>query len=230
MKDFGQPVYAKGLEQRKTWYSSVADAYDQARPRYPEKIVDRALDLTGLSDGARILEVGCGPGTATTAFAGGVSPWSASNRAWKPANWHDETARAYPEVETLNTTLEEWEPGSERFDAVLAASAFHWVSSEIGYSKAADVLKDEGALILLWNTPPQPDTEVSQALKEVYEARAPHLAQPEDEGTQVQSLRGFEAAIIGSGRFGAPRSKSSYARLPTAPTTISPSSARCRLT
>lgn len=48
MKDFGQPAYAKTPEQRRPWYSPVADVYDRARPRYPEEIIDRAVELAGL--------------------------------------------------------------------------------------------------------------------------------------------------------------------------------------
>lgn len=48
MKDFGQPAYAKTPEQRRSRYSPVADAYDRARPRYPEEIIARAVELAGL--------------------------------------------------------------------------------------------------------------------------------------------------------------------------------------
>ncbi len=48
MKDFGQPAYAKTPEQRRSRYSPVADAYDRARPRYPEETADRAVELAGL--------------------------------------------------------------------------------------------------------------------------------------------------------------------------------------
>lgn len=204
MKDFGQPVYAKTLGQRKSWYSPVADAYDRARPRYPEEIVDRAVELAGLSDGAKILEVGCGPGTATAAFARRGFQMVCLEPSREACQLARRNCNPYPEVEILNTTFEEWETGTERFDVVLAASAFHWVSSETGYPKAADILKDEGTLILLWNTPPKPNHEVSEALGEVYETRAPSLAQPEDEEAQVESLREFGTTVAGSGRFGDP--------------------------
>jgi hypothetical protein len=36
----------------------------------------------------------------------------------------------------LNTTFEEWELELERFNAVLAATSFHWVSPEVRYAKA----------------------------------------------------------------------------------------------
>lgn len=202
MKDFEKSVYAKTLEQKKNWYSPVAAAYDRARPLYPEEIVSRAVELAGLSPGGKILEIGCGPGTATKAFARRGFPMICLEPNRESCQLAKRNCEAYPDVEILNATFEEWEPGTEKFDAVLAASSFHWVSSEIGYPKAAGLLKDDGPLVLLWNTPPQPDYEVYRALHEVYEARAPSLPQPEDEETQVENLRVLGQAVTGSGLFG----------------------------
>ncbi len=57
------------LEQRKNWYSKVADAYNKTRPRYPQKLINRTVEIANLSKNTQILEIGCGPGTATTEFA-----------------------------------------------------------------------------------------------------------------------------------------------------------------
>ena len=57
------------LEQRKNWYSKVADAYNKTRPRYPQELINRTVELRLLSKNTKILEIGCGPGTATTEFA-----------------------------------------------------------------------------------------------------------------------------------------------------------------
>jgi SAM-dependent methyltransferase len=57
----------------------------------------------------------------------------------------------YPNVELQNTSFEEWGLEADRFDAVLAASSFHWIPSDVGYSKAAKALRENGYLILLWN-------------------------------------------------------------------------------
>jgi tRNA G46 methylase TrmB len=57
------------LEQRKRWYSPAAVAYNEARPRYPQALMGRAIATAGLSADSRVLEIGCGPGTATVALA-----------------------------------------------------------------------------------------------------------------------------------------------------------------
>lgn len=204
MNDFEQQIkniYSKDLEQKKTWYSSVAAAYNRTRPRYPLELINLTLELTQLPAHAKIMEIGCGPGTATIAFAKlGFSMvcLEPSQDAFQLAQFN---CTKYPKVEIKNTTFEEWELEAEKFDAVLAATSFHWVSADIAYSKAAKALKDNGSLILLWNTPPQPNNEVSQLLNEVYKTHAPSLALSQDRETHQENLRKFGKAVIDSGQF-----------------------------
>jgi hypothetical protein len=108
---------------------------------------------------------------------------------------------SYPSVEIANTTFEEWQLETERFNAVLAATAWHWVPPESGYPKAAAALQENGSLILLWNMTPQPPYEVYQALNEVYQTHAPSLARYEDRETQENILRGIGQNVIDSGQF-----------------------------
>ncbi len=188
-------------QQRKSWYSEVADAYNRVRPRYPSQLIGRVVELAQLPSGSAILEIGCGPGIATVEFA----QLGFSMVCLEPSQDAYQLARLncalYPDVEITNTTFEEWELEAERFNAVLAATAIHWVSPEIAYPKAADALKDNGSLILLWNTAPQPKYDVYQVLHEVYLAQAPSLAGYEERGTQEESLRKQGQAVIDSGWF-----------------------------
>lgn len=208
MKNFEQPkswysevadIYTS--EQRKNWYSEVANAYNKTRPHYPQELICRAVEVAQLQKDAIILEVGSGPGTATTAFA----TFGFSMVCLEPSHEACQLARQncvnYPKVEIRNTTFEDWDLETKKFDAVLAATSFHWVSPEIGYPKAAAGLKDSGFLMLLWNKEPQPDYEVYQALKQVYQAHAPSLARYEDRATQEKILQGLGQNMINSGLF-----------------------------
>jgi SAM-dependent methyltransferase len=208
MKDFEQRkswyrqvanIYTS--QQRKNWYSEVADAYNKTRPRYPQELIHRAVELAQLPQDALILEVGCGPGTATTAFA----QLGFSMLCLEPSQKMCQLARhnciQYPSVEITNTSFEEWQLEPGKFNAVLAATSFHWVSSEIGYAKAADALKEDGYLVLLWNMTPQPQYEVYEAFHEVYQTQAPTLGRYEERETQQNQLRRFGKAVIDSGLF-----------------------------
>lgn len=194
------PRYCMDLEQRRTWYSPVADIYYKARPSYPQNLINRAVTLAQLSADAKILEVGCGPGNATVSFA----ELGFSMICLEPNQDFYNLARRncalYPAVEICNTSFEEWELEA-KFNAVLSANAFHWIPPEIGYSKAAAALQDNGYLILLWNLRPEPRYEVYQAIEEVYQKYAPSLVRYEGAEAQSGILRGFGQNILNSGCF-----------------------------
>jgi SAM-dependent methyltransferase len=46
-------------------FNDVAALYDEVRPSYSTETIDAIVSLTGLSPGARILEIGCGTGQIT---------------------------------------------------------------------------------------------------------------------------------------------------------------------
>jgi SAM-dependent methyltransferase len=204
MQDSKQEINARAamdLEQRKSWYSSVADIYYDARPHYPKELINQSVTLAQLSLDASILEVGCGPGNATVDFA----KFGFSMRCIEPNQDFCDLVRrncaTYPNVTICNTSFEEWELEAKQFNAVIFANAFHWIPSEIRYAKAAAALCDNGFLILLWNLTPQPRKEVYQAIEEVFQAYAPSLVRYESVETQEEVLRGFEQDIRDSGCF-----------------------------
>ncbi|HEY9771998.1 MAG TPA: methyltransferase domain-containing protein [Coleofasciculaceae cyanobacterium] len=184
---------------RSSWYSSVADAYDRTRPRYPAKILARMQETAQLQPGKTVLEIGAGPGVASIELAKS----GAKIVCLEPSSSACELARlkcaAYPNVEFIATTFEEWDIAELKFDAVVAATSFHWVAPEVRTAKAAAALKDNGLLILLWNTPPQTSYEVFQSLVEVYQNYAPNLAIYEEHQDSAKHLAKIGEEVINSG-------------------------------
>ncbi|ALF54500.1 methyltransferase [Nostoc piscinale CENA21] len=191
----------KDLEVRKNWYSPAAEAYNKARPRYPQDFIEQVIQISQLTKDSRILEVGCGPGTATISFA----QLGYSMLCLEPNPDFYELAQqnclSYPNVEIQNTSFEEWSLQSEQFDAVLAASSFHWIPAEVGYPKAASALKANGHLLLFWNKELQPSYEVYQSLSAVYQKHAPSLDRYEDWEAQQKVFQEFGNILIDSGKF-----------------------------
>jgi SAM-dependent methyltransferase len=146
LKQVIKGIAGKDLERRKSWYSSAAEAYNFARPKYPCAPIDKAIKVAHLSSSSRILEIGSGPGTATTSFA----QIGCSMVCIEPNPDFCELARincqSYPSVKVINKSFKEWNPEPEAFDAVLAASSMHWIPAEIGYAKASSALKQEDIL------------------------------------------------------------------------------------
>ncbi|MEH2111079.1 class I SAM-dependent methyltransferase [Nostoc sp.] len=204
MEDLKQAIISYSntdLEQRKNWYSPAAEAYNQARPRYPQDLIHQVVELAQLSTDSKILEVGCGPGTATI----GIAQLGCSIICLEPNpdffRLAQHNCQPYFNVEIQNISFEEWELKPLEFDAVLAASSFHWISPKVGYPKAANTLKENGYLILLWNKELQPSYEVYQSLSQVYQVHAPSLDRYEDQKTQEYILRQLGNMAIDSRQF-----------------------------
>lgn len=190
------------FEQRKSWYSAVADAYNRVRPRYPEALINRAIALTQIPPGAAILELGGGPGNATVAFAQKGYSLLCIEPSQSACQLAKQNCSSYPKVEIENTTFEEWDLEAQRFNAVLAATSIHWITPEIVYPKAAAALQNDGYLILLWNMSAQLPYEVCQSLNQAYQKYAPLLGKYEDRETQSLSLRKLGQIVSDCGYFG----------------------------
>lgn len=196
-----QALSGLDLSLRKDWYSSAAEAYNATRPNYPSELVGKAVKAAHLAPSSRILEIGCGPGTATVAFAqlGFAMVCLEPNPHF--CTLARSNAHSYPLVEVCNQSFEEWTLEPEAFDAVLAANSMHWIPAEIGYAKASRALKKDGSLILLWNKEPQPSSGIQAALADVYLRHAPSLGRYEDKATQEAILLGLGQMMIESDCF-----------------------------
>jgi SAM-dependent methyltransferase len=73
----------------------------------------------------------------------------------------------------------------EAFDLVISATAFHWIPPEIGYPKAAQVLKPTGCIALFWNTHPTPYTGFFEDVQSIYASIAPELSRKTGSSTEM---------------------------------------------
>lgn len=204
MQDPRQEINARAsmdLEQRKNWYSPVADIYYNARPKYPKVLIDQSIVLAQLSSDSSILEIGCGPGNATVAFAQNGFSMTCIEPNLDFYHLVQRNCMPYPNVAIHNTSFEEWQLEAKQFNTVLSANAFHWIPLEIRYAKTAAALQDKGFLIQLWNLTPEPKYEVYQAIEEVYQAYAPSFVRYEGAEAQAEILKGFAQEILDSGFF-----------------------------
>ena len=201
LKQVVNGIASTDLEQRRDWYSPSAEAYNATRPNYPTELIGRAINAARLSQPSRILEIGCGPGTATSSFAELGCPMVCIEPNPDFCKLARMNCQSHPSVEVINTSFEEWNLEPQAFDAVLAASSMHWIPCDIGYPKASDALKEGGHLILLWNKEMQPGASMQVALSEAYQRHAPSLGRYEDRATQEDILRGLGQMMLDSGRF-----------------------------
>ena len=127
-------------------FDEVPELYDRVRPTYPDDLFADLAALTGMTAGAAVLEVGCGTGQAT----GSLAARGYSVTAVEPgAGMAAVARRRLPAVEIEESTFEEWDDRDRRFDVLVAASAWHWVESSVGWPRAHALLRPDGWMALL---------------------------------------------------------------------------------
>jgi SAM-dependent methyltransferase len=135
-------------------FDADAERYERARPGYPAELFADLGDLAGLSPGARVLEVGPGTGQATRGLL--EAGWQVVAVERGPAL----AAVAVRELAGADLrvdvgTFETWPPDGrteDPFDAVVSATAWHWVDPDVGYRHAADLLRPGGSIALIGTT------------------------------------------------------------------------------
>jgi SAM-dependent methyltransferase len=125
-------------------FGVAADAYERARPGYPDAAIDRLVP-----EGARtVLDLGAGTGKLTRSLAArglevvAVEPL---------AEMREQLEAALPEVRAVEGTAEAIPLEDSSVDAITVAQAWHWVDPERATAEAARVLRPGGTLGLIWN-------------------------------------------------------------------------------
>ncbi len=193
------------LQQRADWYVPAAAAYDAVRPGYPPAVIEQVAALAGVGDGSELLELGCGPGTATVAFA----QLGCAITALEPNPAFVALARercaGFGRVRIEPLACEQWPVQEQAFDAVLAASSFHWIPAGLGSRTAARALKPAGALILLWNKELQPSLALHERFAASYARFAPHLHRRESDAEQQAVLEALVRQLVDPALFTTPQ-------------------------
>lgn len=190
---------APSMAQRFT-YDQLASVYRAARPGYPEALVDDVVSYAGLKPKDAILEVGCGTGQATKSFAArgysilAIDPGPEMIRAAR------ESLAKFGNVELIETTFEAWPAKQGAFRLIIAAQSWHWVSPEMRFAKAAEVLSPDGSLAVFGHVPVGLPAPLLEQFKKIYLRHTGHWGPPPEAwylpNGQVKGL--FDA----SGLFG----------------------------
>jgi SAM-dependent methyltransferase len=160
-------------------FDRSAELYDEARPGYPEQLFDDLVRLSGIPDGGRVLELGCGTGKASMPLAGRGFRLT----CLEPGANLAEVARrnlAGLNAEVLTTSLEDWPAEAEAFDLVVAATSWEWMDPDVKYAKTAQALKSGGcaAIFANWQVETPEPGGFWLAVEEIYRMYAPHMAVP----------------------------------------------------
>jgi SAM-dependent methyltransferase len=187
---------------RRGVFEAAADLYAEARPGYPAELVDDVLRLAAIPADGRILEIGCGPGNATAAFARRGYHLLAVELGERLAALAAAHCRDYPRVSIRRMAFEDWPVEAGAFDLAISADAFHWIPPEIGYPKVAQALKPSGSAAFFWFVPVDPRTDWSRAIEAVYREQAPGLENPDRAFTAAWLAGIIQANFLASRLFG----------------------------
>ena len=185
----------------RTIFDQAADDYDAVRPGYPTALTNDIITLAKLPPNGTILEIGCGTGQATLPFAQrdyhmtclDIGPALVARAA---AN-----CQRHPNVHIHVSAFEDWPVQPASYDLIMSATAFHWISPEVGYPKAAAMLKDTGALAIFSNEHPTPYTDFFLDVQAVYQRVVPTWTNPQTTSPIQTRIAEALATINATGLF-----------------------------
>ncbi len=140
------PGVAATPERLRATFDEAPELYDRARPSYPAELVDDLAALAGIGPGSRVLEIGPGPGKLTVPLARLGCRITAVELGQRLAAVARRNLADLPDADVVVSAFEDWPLPGEPFDAVVSASAFHWIDPAIRVIKSADALREGGAL------------------------------------------------------------------------------------
>ena len=161
-----------------TGFDGVADAYERARPDYPEAALRAVEDRLDLGPASVVVDLAAGTGKLTRAIRGTIG---LRVIAVEPSpGMRREFVAAVPGVPILDGTAERIPLGDASVDAVAVGQAFHWFRGAEALTEIARIVRPGGGLALLWN---QRDERVpwvrrfGDLLREVRESGVPSARQ-----------------------------------------------------
>ena len=134
----------------KTTFNTAPTLYEDVRPGYPVELISDVVDISGIKNNSRILEVGCGTGKATQSFAERGYELVCLDIGADLIIVAREKLKEFPNISFVEQAFEAWK-SEDKFNLVISATAFHWVNPKVRYLKASEVLKSKGFLAVFSN-------------------------------------------------------------------------------
>jgi SAM-dependent methyltransferase len=181
-------------------FDEVAELYDAARPAYPAALVDDVIAAADLMADDAMLEVGCGTGQATEAFARLGYDIVAIEPGGELARLARRRLAAWPNAAVVQASFEDWRMEAGVFRAVIAAQSWHWIDPEVRFVKAAQALCPGGVLAVFGHVPMGLPPKITQAFEAIFAHLAPDLWAPPAENWYLPSGP-LPEAFAESGQF-----------------------------
>jgi len=158
----------------RTVFDRIPEQFDQWRPRYCDELFADLIEYAKLDSGKTVLEVGPGTGQATEPILKTDCSYMAIELSETFVKFMKRKFGSYSNFQITNADFETYDFRHDRFDLVFSAAAFQWIPEKIGYPKAYEMLKSDGAFAMFMMRPDiQPgggytDEPLYSKIQEVY--------------------------------------------------------------
>ncbi|MGN0063901.1 MAG: class I SAM-dependent methyltransferase [Nocardioides sp.] len=140
-----QPAQQPAAEPARS-FGSVAEAYHRGRPSYPVEAVEWLLG----AEPRIVLELGAGTGKLSAVM---VDAGHAVHATEPDPAMLDVLQREVPGCSSKQADAEDVPANDNSVDVVVVAQAFHWFDHERALAEIARILRPDGTLALVWNSP-----------------------------------------------------------------------------
>jgi len=152
----------------RTHFDEIVKNYDRVRWDYPSELYHEIFKYAGA--GKKAIEIGAGTGKATVPFLDVGYNVTAVEMGENMVDFLLKKFDGVSNFSVINSTFEDVLLEEESYDIVYAASAFHWVDSEIGCPKVFRLLKSGGTFVLFRNNGQPSDGEpLYEEIQALYE-------------------------------------------------------------
>jgi SAM-dependent methyltransferase len=179
----------------RTLFDEVAQEYDRVRPGYPASLIEDVVTISELPEKGRILEIGCGSGQATLPFARRGYTLHCLDIGQNFVDLATRKFQSYGNVQIQHAAFEDWIPQGQPFDLVMSATAFHWIAPDVGYPKAAQVLKNTGSVAIFSNEHPRPHTGFFAEIQSIYQRVVPEMSERYTPSSLDEDIQATAAVI-----------------------------------
>jgi len=128
-------------------FDQVPEVYDRIRPGYPDELFDHLF--ARLPEQPRILESGPGTGQATVGLLQRCARVTAVEFGPNLAQALRAKFANEDQLDVITASFEEAPLPHDHFDAVVAATSYHWITPEAQVERPLQVLKPGGYLAVL---------------------------------------------------------------------------------
>lgn len=174
-------------------FQNIIDDYETARPGYPADLYRDIVKYAGLHEGAKILEIGAGPGQATDYFVRNHFDITALEITEKQTRYLNQKFADFRNFHGICAKFEDFDSAEGVFDLIFSATAFHWIDPEVGYPKAHRLLKSGGVIAVFWHLASiiEPETDMLCNMRDIVRRYAPQLDDyiSREEGEVMHSRR-----------------------------------------